>query len=66
VACIVWDAMPMVIGVTLTILFVFITLSFKSVAIGFKLRSMLTVVLTLAWIFGFVRLIYAPNSHALS
>ncbi len=53
--------MPYVIAATIVVIFLFLSIAFKSVLVA--VRSVLTVTLTMAWIFGFVYLIYTVSDH---
>ena len=59
----VWDSMPLVAGATVVVIFVFMIFSFRSVVVA--LRSVLTVTLTVAWVFGFNHMIYLVSNRTL-
>ncbi len=48
--------MPYVLLATVIVIFIFFAVAFKSILVA--IRAVLTVILTLAWIFGFVYRIY--------
>ena len=58
----VYAVVPLMIGVTMAIVFVLMGLFFKSIVV--PLRSVLTICLTLAWVYGLSVLVYQEGAFA--